>query len=32
MERVNMKVIIDENIKEREYILQLGDLIEVEDD
>ena len=23
---------IDENIKEREYILQLGDLIEVEDD
>ena len=27
-----MKVIIDENIKEREYILQLGDLIEVEDD
>ena len=27
-----MKVVLDENIKEDKYILQLGDLIEVEDD
>lgn len=27
-----MKVIVDENIKEDKYILQLGDLVEGEDD
>lgn len=27
-----MKVMIDENIKDDKYILQLGDLVEVEDD